>query len=130
MLTTIERMSLTDDAASFLAEYERRTNAHDVDAWADLIAEDATYWFTNGSHVGKRAVVDAVAYNFRAIEDETYRISEIEWVHRADDVAVVRYRFDWHGVIDGHAASGNGRGTNVMLRRDGRWQMTHEHLSA
>jgi ketosteroid isomerase-like protein len=123
-------MSLTEDAVSFLAEYERRTNAHDIDSWAKLVAEDATYWFTNGTHVGKQAIVDAVASNFRAIEDETYRISEIEWVYRTDDVAVVRYRFHWHGIIDGQPASGNGKGTTVMLRRDGRWQMTHEHLSA
>ncbi|SKA80846.1 protein of unknown function [Agreia bicolorata] len=123
-------MSLTDDATSFLAEYERRTNAHDIDAWSELIAGDATYWFTNGTHVGKRAIVDAVAYNFRVIEDETYRISDVEWVHRADDIAVVRYRFSWAGLQDGQPASGSGRGTNVMSRRDGRWQMTHEHLSA
>ncbi|KJC63549.1 YybH family protein [Agreia bicolorata] len=123
-------MSLTADADSFLAEYERRTNAHDIDAWSELIAEDATYWFTNGTHVGKRAIVDAVAYNFRVIEDETYRISDVEWVHRADDIAVVRYRFNWTGLQNGQPASGSGRGTNVMSRRDGRWQMTHEHLSA
>lgn len=117
------------DAVSFLAEYERRTNAHDIDAWVELIAEDATYWFTNGSHVGKQAVVDAVAHNFRVIEDETYRISDVEWVHQGDDIAVVCYRFDWHGTHSGKPASGSGRGTNVMVCRGGHWEMTHEHLS-
>lgn len=117
------------DAASFLTEYERRTNAHDIDTWAELIAEDATYWFTNGTHVGKQAIVDAVAYNFRVIQDEIYSIANIEWVHQGDDIAVVRYRFSWHGMQDGQPASGNGRGTNVMTCRDGRWMMTHEHLS-
>ena len=110
MQPTIERMNLSDDAVSFLAEYERRTNAHDIEAWGELIAEDATYWFTNGTHVGKRAVIEAVAHNFRVIEDETYRISDVEWVHLADDVAVVRYRFDWRGIHDGQPARGSGRG--------------------
>lgn len=123
-------MTLTDDAASFLAEYEARTNAQDIGPWSELIAEDATYWFTSGSHVGKQAVVEAVAHNFGLIEDETYRISDAEWIHRGPDLAVVRYRFDWHGVVRGQPAAGNGRGTNVMTRTRGRWQMVHEHLSS
>jgi uncharacterized protein (TIGR02246 family) len=122
-------MSRIDDPVTFLKEYEQRTNAHDVGAWSELIADDATYWFTNGTHVGKQAIVDAVAYNFRVITEETYRISDVEWVHSGDDVAVVRYRFDWVGIQDGRTARGSGRGTNVMSRREGHWLMTHEHLS-
>lgn len=73
--------------------------------------------------------MDAVAHDFRVIEDEVYRISGVEWVHEGEDVAVVRYVFSWHGTVDGRPASGSGRGTNVMSRRDGRWQMIHEHVS-
>lgn len=122
-------MSATGDATAFLAEYERRTNSHDVDSWSDLVADDATYWFTNGSHVGKAAIVAAVAHNFRVIENEVYRISEVEWVVQTTDLAVVRYRFSWHGIQAGKPSSGDGRGTNVMVRREDHWQMMHEHLS-
>ncbi|WP_199549740.1 nuclear transport factor 2 family protein [Streptomyces sp. N35] len=45
------------------------------------------------------------------------------------EVAVCRYRFAWTGVIEGQQRSGQGRGTNVIVRRDGEWMMLHEHLS-
>lgn len=122
-------MAVDSDAASFLIEYERRTNAHNVDAWAELIAPEATYWFTNGSHRGKDRVVAAVAHNFDVIKDEIYAITDVEWVTSAPDSAVVRYRFNWTGTQDGKPLSGSGRGTNVMIRRDNRWLMIHEHLS-
>lgn len=122
-------MTISGDATQFLDEYARRTNAHDVDAWSELIADEATYWFTNGTHRGKSAVVAAVAHNFRVIEDEVYEISNVEWIHDDGLIAVVRYRFAWQGTQDGVPARGEGRGTNVMTRRDDTWKMIHEHLS-
>ncbi|WP_307215400.1 nuclear transport factor 2 family protein [Microbacterium sp. SORGH_AS_0888] len=123
-------MSTSDDAADFLREYERRTNAHGIEALCELIADDATYWFTDGSHRGVDAIAAAISETFRTIPDEIYRISDVEWVHVAEDAATVRYRFDWAGTIDGRPASGSGRGTNVMTRVHGRWLMQHEHLSS
>jgi ketosteroid isomerase-like protein len=32
-------------------------------------------------------------------------------------------------VIDGRPRSGQGRGTNVLVKRDEEWKMQHEHLS-
>jgi SnoaL-like domain len=55
---------------------------------------------------------------------------DLEWVVVTDVVAVCRYRFRWSGVVEGVAKSGRGRGTNVVVRRNGRWQMLHEHLSS
>lgn len=34
----------------FMREYERRTNSHDLELLAPLIAEAATYWFSDGSY--------------------------------------------------------------------------------
>ncbi|QNE18630.1 nuclear transport factor 2 family protein [Kribbella qitaiheensis] len=122
-------MTVRAELVEFWREYERRTNGHLVGPWGELLAEDAVYWFTTGSFVGRAAVMEAVEHNFRVIEDEVYRISDVEWVAAAEDSAVVRYRFSWVGVQDGQEISGAGRGTNVMVRRDGRWLMLHEHLS-
>jgi hypothetical protein len=58
-----------------------------------------------------------------------YEIGDLEWVAVADDLAVCRYTFSWTGVIDGKPASGQGRGTNVVVWRNGAWTMLHEHLS-
>ena len=114
---------------AFMAEYDRRTNAHDVDRWRELVADDATYWFTDGSFEGIDAIADAVQRTFDEIRDEVYTIADLQWVCTSSDFAVVRYRFHWVGYIDGEKREGKGRGTNAMSKRDGRWQMVHEHLS-
>lgn len=109
-----------------MQEYERITNRHEIGPWGELVADDATYWFTTGSYSGRDAIVAAVAHNFDVIRDEDYRISDVEWVAGGEDFAVARYRFAWTGLRDGKPASGSGRGTNVLVKRSGRWQMAHE----
>ena len=93
------------------------------------MAQDATYWFTDGSHVGREAIRDALARTWQTIGDETYEIRDLEGVVERRDLAVFRYRFVWSRVVEGRPKSGEGRGTNVAVRRDGRWLMLHEHLS-
>jgi ketosteroid isomerase-like protein len=120
---------LETELTSFVERYEQATNRHDFGQLVPLIAEDATYWFTEGSYHGIDAIRAAVERTFATILDEVYEIQNLEWVAVADDLAVCRYRCSWKGVIDGEPASGHGRGTNVMTKRDGAWKMSHEHLS-
>lgn len=120
---------LDAELTSFVYLYERATNRHDFDQLVPLIAEDATYWFTDGSYHGVDAIRAAVERTFATILDEVYKIEDLEWVAATDDLAVCRYRFWWTGVVGGEPASGQGRGTNVLTKRDGAWQMLHEHLS-
>lgn len=119
----------TAGLTAFMRRYEQATNRHDFDQVAPLIADDASYWFTEGSYHGIEAIRAAIERTFATIQDEVYRIEELEWVAVADDLAVCRYRFRWTGVVDGKPASGQGRGTNVVTRRHGVWKMRHEHLS-
>jgi hypothetical protein len=63
------------------------------------------------------------------IKDETYRISEVVWVAESRDIAACTYRFGWSGLLRGEHASGSGRGTCVLARKDGAWVVVHEHLS-
>lgn len=120
---------LAAEPTAFMARYERATNSHDLGRVAPLIAEDANYWFSDGSHRGRAEILAAVARTFARIEDEVYEIGDLEWVVLTADHAVCRYRFSWTGNIDGRPASGRGRGTNVIVKRDGDWRMLHEHLS-
>ena len=113
-----------------MGAYERVTNGHEIEQIAPLIAEEAVYWFSDGSHRGREAVLAAISATFAAIRDEVYRISELEWVACRPDYAVCRYRFSWAGVVEGQRRSGRGRGTNVVVKRGGNWQMLHEHLSS
>ncbi|MFI0723703.1 YybH family protein [Streptomyces sp. NPDC021224] len=123
---------MTDAAAeltAFLRRYEQAANSHDLDRVMPLIAEDAVYWFSDGSHRGRAEIAAAIARTFAAIGEETYKIGDVEWVVLGRAHAVCRYRFSWTGTVGGRPRSGAGRGTNVVVRRDGEWRMLHEHLS-
>jgi uncharacterized protein (TIGR02246 family) len=117
-------------AAAFVRGYEQATNGHDIAALAPLIAADAVYWFTDGSHRGRDAILGAIAQTFATISNETYQIADLEWVAVGSNHAVCRYRFSWTGTINGQPRSGSGRGTNVLVNSGGAWQVLHEHLSA
>lgn len=116
--------------SEFMRLYERATNQHDAAALTPLIAPDAVYWFTDGSYRGRAAIGEAIARTFTAIQDEVYEIYDLDWVVTGEESAVCRYRFRWAGVVDGRPASGEGRGTSVLVRRQGHWLVLHEHLSA
>jgi ketosteroid isomerase-like protein len=120
---------MSESPTAFMRRYEQATNRHDFTALAPLIASDAVYWFTDGSYRGRPAIEEAVSQTFSAIQDEVYEIRDLEWVLVGEESAVCRYRFHWTGVVEGKPASGQGRGTNVLTHRGGRWQMLHEHLS-
>jgi ketosteroid isomerase-like protein len=115
---------------AFVRAYEQAANSHDITQLAPLIAPEAVYWFSDGSHRGHESVLAAIAETFATIHDEIYRIDELEWISCNDHHAACRYRFTWTGSIDGQARSGTGRGTNVLINSAGTWQMLHEHLSA
>jgi hypothetical protein len=67
---------------------------------------------------------------FAKILDELYEVLDLEWPVLTAQVAVCQYRFAWTGTVDGKPCSGQGRGTNVIVRRETGWMMLHEHLIA
>ena len=113
-----------------LAAYEERINRHDFDLLAPLIAADAIFWFSDGSHAGIGAIRDAFERTWASLREETYWLEDRHWIAVGDAVAACTYRFGWRATIDGEPAFGAGRGTTV-LRSDGdAWRIVHEHLSA
>ena len=120
---------LVAELTAFMARYERANNSHDIARVAPMIDADATYWFSDGSHRGRGEIAAAIERTFSTIQNEVYEIKDLEWVVAAPDNAVCRYRFSWTGVVDGRPRSGQGRGTNVIIKRNGNWKMQHEHLS-
>src|SRR3954471_19924432 len=100
------RWSNSMTPAEFMREYET-SGRRGVEATLSLIDDNAVYWFSDGSHhVGKAAIERAIRRDFEAIQNETYRISEIVWVAESPDVAACVYRFDWSGLLRGAPASG------------------------
>ncbi|WP_392666885.1 YybH family protein [Streptomyces sp. LN785] len=121
---------LTVRLTEFIRAYEQATNSHDTVQLVPLIAPEAVYWFSDGSHRGREAILSAIAETFATIRDEIYQINDLEWITYSDNHAVCRYQFTWTGTIDGQLRSGSGRGTNALINNAGTWQMLHEHLSA
>jgi ketosteroid isomerase-like protein len=118
------------DARDVLKAYELRINRHDFDEVTELIAEDAVFWFSDGTHRGLGEIRAAFERTWHALSEETYWLEDMSWIAEGDAAAACTYRFNWQAVIDGRPASGSGRGTSVLARRSDRWQIVHEHLSA
>ena len=116
--------------AEFLHEYERRTNTHRFEEVAPLIADNATYWFSDGSFQGKDAIRQAFEDTWELIKDEHYAIENVQWLVDEKHVSVCIYLFRWQGKVKGQTRQGIGRGTSVLQKFGNSWQVTHEHLSS
>jgi ketosteroid isomerase-like protein len=112
-----------------LAAYEGRINQHDFDLLIDLIASDATFWFSDGSYHGHAEIRAAFDRTWKALANDTYWLEDVTWIAESDGTAACTYRFNWKTEIDGKPISGSGRGTTVLARLGDRWQIVHEHLS-
>ena len=116
-------------ARDALKAYELDINRHDFDLLVELIAPDAVFWFSDGSHRGTAAIRAAFEQTWRNLHNETYWLDEVEWIADGDIAAACTYRFNWKADDNGQSISGSGRGTTVLRRAGGRWQIVHEHLS-
>lgn len=113
-------------AREVLAAYADRINRHDFDLLVELIAPDASFWFTNGTYVGIAAIRAAFESTWQLMgSSEVYWLDQQEWIAEGDSAAACTYRFKWKT----DTASGSGRGTTVLKRVDDRWWIVHEHLS-
>lgn len=117
-------------AREVLAAYADRINRQDFDLLTDLIAPDATFWFSDGTHRGIEAIRVAFEATWRAMgPSERYSLDQHEWIAEGDNAAACTYRFNWKTVRNGKPMSGSGRGTTVLKRVDDHWWIVHEHLS-
>ena len=116
-------------AEEFVRAYEQALASQRWALVEPLVHEHACVTFSDGAvHLGKAAVRKAYEANFAAIESEVFRISNVHWVRRGDDVAVYLFDFAWSGRIGGRDAKGAGRGTSVLVRHGSAWQLLAEHL--
>jgi ketosteroid isomerase-like protein len=115
--------------ADFMKDYEARINQHDFDLLLPLIAEDAVFWFTDGSHVGIEAARRAFEESWETVENQVYNLSALRWLVIGDAAACCVYSFHWKGMAADEPIWGEGRGTTVLRSHAEGWQIVHEHLS-
>jgi ketosteroid isomerase-like protein len=123
-------MAETSKAALALSRYAELINNHRFDDVAPLIAEDAVFWFGDGSHAGVPAIRNAFEATWRNLADEVYWLEDVRWIVSGVDAASCLYRFHWQATVAGELRAGSGRGTSVFARRPDGWKIVHEHLSA
>jgi ketosteroid isomerase-like protein len=108
--------------------YEKALATQRWENVAPLIHTDCVATFTEATFRGKSEVERAFRKTFALIQDEIYRMEDIQWVAKTDTYAVLTYTFRWSGLIDGKPASGSGRGTSVLVNEGDGWQILTEHL--
>lgn len=100
--------------------------------WANvepLIHPKATVLFTTGTYIGRLAIQEAIQHNFDTIQEDSYSISNIHWIHVDERNATCIFEFHWEGIVKGSVASGCGQGNMVLVKEDEDWQLMLEHLS-
>ncbi|MEM6885456.1 MAG: nuclear transport factor 2 family protein [Verrucomicrobiota bacterium] len=113
---------------SLIKDYEAALASQQWERVAPLIDENAVFIFRDGTFRGIEAIADKFSSNFALIEDETYSISNLNWLSRTETTAACEYEFNWTGIILGKACSGGGRGSCVLEKKGGNWRILLEHL--
>ncbi|WOO41386.1 glyoxalase superfamily protein [Rubellicoccus peritrichatus] len=118
----------SDSPEALLREYESQLTLQDWKAVECMIHDQAVFIFTERTYRGKKAIAQAFQKTFSLIQDETYSIENLNWLAKTDSMACCEYIYKWTGLIDGQKASGEGRGSSVLVREDDKWLIIEEHL--
>jgi len=115
----------------FMKLYERRSATHRFEEVDPLIADDAVFWFNDGSFLGKGSIRKAFDQTWALeIQEDRYWLDNIRWLVKAEEFAVCTFSYHWTGVVKGEPRNlGDGRGTCVLKRFRSEWKVVHEHLS-
>ncbi len=96
--------------------YEHAANSRNFDKVGSLVADEAVFFFSDGSFTGIGNIRMAFENTWKTIKEETYSIRDLRWLHKSEDCAVCVYRFVSRGIINGEASQFEGRGTNILKR--------------
>lgn len=121
---------MNKELITVLNNYIKATNSHDFKEVMKCIASDAIYWFTNKTCENIDEIEVFFCNAWEKIKEEKYSAHDIIWVSVSELSATCVYSFKWEGYIDGIMTQGGGRATNVFQKKEGKWLLTHEHLSS
>ena len=119
-----------EQVLEFLERFEKAQGTQDFDRVAPMLHPDALFRFNDGDYRGIEAARGAFERTWaHEIEDERYRLTDVELLHVDAGSATVTFRFHWSGVGEGGPFHIVGRGTSVLVRHDGALKLLVEHLS-
>jgi ketosteroid isomerase-like protein len=113
------------------ADFTAALIARDIESALGLLTNDVVFFYSNGSVIrGKNAFAALMTASWQIVTDYKYTTLGSTWAVETDTAASVIYAFEWSGKAGDNPVSGGGRGTRVLSKAaDGRWLISHEHLS-
>ncbi len=124
--------STPQDVVRFLEHFEALAQQEDFSLLRDLIDERAFYRFSDGDFVGHAAIQAAFEKTWRGdptVVKARFYLSDIVVLTTDEASASATYTWHWEGSQGAQRFGIQGRGTRVLVRRDGQWRIVHEHLS-
>lgn len=116
------------DLNDLIKRYVDATNTHDFSHVEPLLTADAVYLFNQRAMRGVAEIKPYFEDAWRRLPDEVYGIENVQWLSVDHDSATGIYEYTYHGNQEGKVVAGRGRGTTLLLKRDGQWRIAHEHL--
>ncbi len=116
----------------FLNRFELLAEKEDFDLIADMVHEQAFFRFNDGDFIGRRAVRAAFETTWASggdVKKERFYLSDIVVLSCDALSASATYTYHWEGAQGEQRFRIQGRGTRVMVKVNGGWQIIHEHLS-
>jgi ketosteroid isomerase-like protein len=122
-----------ESVVDFLKNFEALAQKKNFDLVADMVHERAVFRFNDGDFVGRAAVRAAFEKTWASSsgkpEQEKFYLSDVVVIATDTNTAAATYNWNWEGVSQGKSFRIQGRGTRVLVREGGQWQIIHEHLS-
>ena len=116
----------------FLIRFEEIAARKDFDALQHLVHERAFFRFNDGDFIGREAIRAAFEKTWESsssVENEKYYLTDIQVLSTDRHSASATYTYNWEGTYEDQTFAIKGRGTRVLVRSGGEFQIIHEHLS-
>jgi len=117
------------ELAAFIHQYVVATNSHNFENVRPLLQSNAVYWFNQIESKGLQEVEASFNKSWNYLPDEVYGIEDVIWLSVDKRSATCIYTYTYRGTHNGKAVQGQGRGTTILVKENGNWQIAHEHLS-
>ncbi|WP_190287629.1 MULTISPECIES: nuclear transport factor 2 family protein [unclassified Rhodococcus (in: high G+C Gram-positive bacteria)] len=125
----IDASNLSDDEKTIVDLEIQMAAAQDVHAITQLWSADAVYYdFGPGRFRGRTAATEEIGEQFKNVSNIRTRILELDVVAGE----TVAYAFSIQNYISDSTGGPLNfiiRATDVFVKTDGQWQVTHQHLS-
>jgi ketosteroid isomerase-like protein len=121
-----------EEVTQFLHNFEALAEKEDFNLIRDKIHERAYFRFNDGDFRGREAIQAVFEKTWRgdpSVKKARFYLSDIVVLTIDQKTATATYTYNWEGSQGEKQFRIQGRGTRVLTRENGQWQIIHEHLS-